>query len=298
VRPSVGRRSVPGRCDDVRTEGHRWPGTLVALVAHPDDVAPVWAEHAQGVTCADGCWFITQADRIWRFPVDLDLAHAGDAHPAVSSAGIPEPDIDHLGDCDVHHGALYVAMEGGPLARVGLFDLDLGFRGSAPLAAQGASCPWCALDPRTGLLYSSPFDTDHLSVYRVVRGGGSLGFRHVRDVPLLTDDGSSLTLERVQGGAFSRQGHLYLTSDRRDGGISGIDVDSGRRRLHVRIPFEPEWPDNEVIEGLALVDLDEAGPPWLRGTLHVLVLSISPEASDTIWLRHYDTADGSDGHQL
>jgi hypothetical protein len=72
----------------------------------------------------------------------------------------------------------------------------------------------------------------------------------------------------------------------------------GRRLLHVTIPFEPEWPDNEVIEGLTLVDLDEAGPPWLRGTLHVLVLSISPEASDTVWLRHYDTVDGSDGRAL
>jgi hypothetical protein len=271
---------------------------LVALATHPSDVAPAWAEHAQGVAYANGCWFITQADRIWRFPVDLDLAPAGQTHPAVSDTGIPEPDIDHLGDCDVHRGVLYVAMEGGPLARVGLFDLELSFQGSAPLAAQGASCPWCAVDPRTGLLYSSPFDTDHVSVYRVVSGGDHLGFQHVRDVPLLTEDGASLSLERVQGGAFSSQGHLYLTSDCRNGGISGVDIGTGRRRLHVTIPFEPEWPDNEVIEGLTVVDLDKAGAPWLRGKLHVLVLSIRPEAADTVWLRHYDAADGSDGHEL
>jgi hypothetical protein len=271
---------------------------LVALTSHPSDVAPAWAEHAQGVAYADGCWFITQADRMWRFPVDLDLAHASQTHPAVSGTGIPEPDIDHLGDCDVHRGVLYVAMEGGPLGRVGLFDLDLRFRGSAPLAAQGASCPWCAVDPRSGLLYSSPFDTDHLSVYRPVRGGDHVGFHHVRDVPLLAGEGACLSLERVQGGAFSSQGHLYLTSDCRNGGILGVDVGTGRRLLQVTIPFEPEWPDNEVIEGLTLADLHKASPPWLSGTLHVLVLSIRPQASDTIWLRHYDAADGSAGQEL
>jgi hypothetical protein len=90
----------------------------------------------------------------------------------------------------------------------------------------------------------------------------------------------------------------YLTSDCRNGGISGIDIDSGRRRLHVTIPFEPDWPDNEVIEGLTLVDLDRAGVPWLQGRLHALVLSIRPQASDRIWLRHYDLAGESDGHEL
>jgi hypothetical protein len=268
------------------------------LPSHPSDVAPSWAEHIQGVAYARGCWFITQADRMWRFPVDLDLSGTRETHANVSGTGIPEPDIDHLGDCDVHRDVLYVAMEGGPLARVGLFDLDLGFQGSAPLAAQGRSCPWCAVDPRTGLLYSSPFDADHLNVYQEVRGEERFGFQHLRDVPLLTEDGASLTLERVQGGAFSAQGHLYLTSDCRNGGICGVDVTTGRRRLHVTIPFEPGWPDNEVIEGLTLIDLDRAGPPRLSGMVHVLVLSIRPGESDRIWLRHYGVADESDGHEL
>jgi hypothetical protein len=285
-----------GTCDGVVIEVPSWPRTLVALEPHPSDVAPSWAEHIQGVAHARGCWFITQDDRMWRFPVDLDRAHAHETHPAVSGVGIPEPDIDHLGDCAVHRGVLYVAMEGGPVARVGRFDLDLEFQWSAPLPAQGSSCPWCAIDPRTGLLYSSTFDPDHLSVYQEVTGEDRFAFQHLRDVPLLTDDGEPLTLERVQGGAFSSQGHLYLTSDCRNGGISGVDVATGRRRLHVPIPFEPGWPDNEVIEGLTLVDLDGADAAWLRGMLHVLVLSIRPQESDRIWLRHYDTPDDSDSH--
>jgi hypothetical protein len=183
------------------------------------------------------------------------------------------------------------------VARVGRFDLDLRFQGSAPLPAQGPSCPWCAIDPRSGLLYLSPFDSDHLSVYQEARGEDRHGFQHLRDVPLLTEDGASLTLKRVQGGAFSSQGHLYLTSDCRNGGISGFDVATGRRRLHVPIPFEPGWPDNEVIEGLAFADLDTADVPWLAGVLHVLVLSIRPGGTDRVWLRHYDV-DDRDGHKL
>lgn len=284
--------------DGVVVEGCSWPRTLVALASHPNDVAPAWAEHIQGVAHGRGCWFITQVDRMWRIPVDLDLSHACETHAGVLGVDIPEPEIDHLGDCDVHSGVLYVAMEGSASARVGVFDLDLGFQGSAPLAAQGRSCPWCAVDRRTGLLYSSPFDTDHLSVYQGVRDGERFRFEHLRDVPLLTEDGSPLTLERVQGGAFSGRGHLYLTSDCRNGGLVGVDVDTGRRGLHVTIPFEPEWPDNEVIEGLTLVDLEGAGVPWLAGILHVLVLSIRPARSDRVWLRHYDVADKRDRHQL
>jgi hypothetical protein len=47
-----------------------WPGafltTVVPLASHPSDVAPSWAKHIQGVAYAHGCWFITQADRMWR----------------------------------------------------------------------------------------------------------------------------------------------------------------------------------------------------------------------------------------
>lgn len=133
---AVASRSLPGKRHGVAVRKRTWPTSLAALRSHPGDVAPPWAEHAQGVAHARGCWFITQVDRMWRFPMDLDLTHADPTHPAVSSVGIPEPDIDHLGDCDVHRGGLYVAMEGGPLARVGLFDPDLRFQSSAPLLAQ------------------------------------------------------------------------------------------------------------------------------------------------------------------
>ena len=255
-------------------------------------MAPPWAEHVQGAAVADGCWYVTQVDRIWRFPLDLDLSGADPDNPQVTNVGLPEPGIDHLGDGDIHDGRLYVAMEGTVPARIGALDLDLRYLGSADVAAQAGSCPWCAIDPGDGLLYSSPFDTDRLCAYRpnwTEAGGFSL--RHVRDVELRTEDGTPLRLERVQGGSFAEAGCLCLTSDSRDGGIHGIDVRTGRRMLHHRIPFEPDGPQNEVIEGIVATDLGAPALPWLKGILHVLVLARRQDESDRVWFQHYDTRD-------
>jgi hypothetical protein len=267
-----------------------WPGELVALETDPDAAAPSWAEHIQGVSFAPGCWFVSQPDTLWRFALDADGTDGTDA-PDVTT-GIPEPGIDHLGDCDVHEGLLHVAMEGTTPARIGVFDLDLRYRSSAAVPPQGASCPWCAVNPQDGLLYSSPFDTDHLCAYALDHATDGFELRHVRDVPLLTDDGRPLMLERVQGGAFTRSGQLYLASDRTTGGIHGIDVPTGRRMVHQPIPFDPDGPDNEVIEGLAVTDQLTTVVPWLPGLLHVLVLAIADDGPDRIWLRHYGPTPG------
>lgn len=265
-----------------------WPCELVDVATHPDDAAPRWAQHIQGAAVGRGCWFITQSDRIWRFPLDLDLTRAAADDPQVTNAGIPEQGIDHLGDCDVHQDRLYVAMEGTAPARIGVFDLDLEFLGSAAVTAQGGSCPWCAINPCDGLLYSSSFDADHLCVYEPIHAAGSFWYRHVHDVALWSEHGTRLRLERVQGGAFSSDGHLYLSSDRRTGGIHGIDVRTGQRTLHHRIPFEPDAPDNDVIEGLVVADLRNSQVPWLTGTLHALVLQLPAGEPDRVWFRHYD----------
>jgi hypothetical protein len=54
------------------------------------------------------------------------------------------------------------------------------------------------------------------------------------------------------------------------------------------VPYEPEAPDDEVVEGLAFCDLRHRPEPWLRGTLHVLVLGRHEDHADRVWFRHYD----------
>jgi hypothetical protein len=281
-----------------------WPAPLAENPSHPRDIAPPWSEHVQGVTNARGQWFISQTDRLWRFPLDLDLAEAGVDAPGVRSGGIPEAGIEHFGDCDYHDGLLYVAMEGTDPARTGTFDRDLGFVASAPVDHQGTSHPWCAVSPADGLLYSSTFDTDRLCVYRrsldVDESGRVTGLEleHVRDVPLRGEGGEPLSLQRVQGGAFSPRNHLYLACDTRNGGLRGFDVTTGRCQMHVEIRFESGWPEQEVIEGLTVLDLDDGRVPRMSGQVHVLVFDAEHQRDDYVWLRHFAARTATDRYRV
>ena len=271
-----------------------WPALLAETHAHPGDVAPPWSEHVQGIAHGSGYWFVTQADQVWRIPMTRELGAVGEHDRDVVRAGIPEPGVDHLGDCDVDGGVLYVAMEGTDPARIGAFDLDLRFRGSAPVAPQGTKCSWCAVNPVDGLLYSSDFHADRLHTYRPSRSGGAVGLEHTGEVRLRSDDGSPLRLRRMQGGAFSPHGHLYLTSDIRGGGLYGVEVRAGRCRMHVTIRHEPDWPEKDVIEGMTVVDLSDGVAPHMSGVVHVLVFDGHGPRPDYVWLRHFDVADESD----
>ena len=262
-----------------------WPRSLEEESTHPRDVAPDWAQHMQGVTLAEDWWFITQEDRLWRLPVDGDLADAGGE--SVRQVGIPDAAIEHLGDCDYRDGHVFVAMEGTSPARMGVFDTDLEFVGSAAADDQGSSNPWCAVDPLTGLLYSSPFDTDHLVAYELSVAGGGVDLRSSHTVPLRAADGAALELERVQGGAFTPAGRLYLTVDSRESAVIGVDVDTGRKMLHHRIERKPGWPDHHVVEGLAYGSLDGRSAVEMGGQLHVIALTGGRGRSDSLWFRHY-----------
>ena len=239
----------------------------------------------QGVALTDDWWFITQVDRLWRFPLRADLTDPGAPHSA-RSAGIPLEGIDHFGDCDYWEGHLYVAMEGTNPARIGVFDANLDFVGSAPLDHE-ASNPWCAVDPLTGRLYTSPFDTDHLVAYELCIDGDGINLRSPRRTQLRDRDGVRLELGRIQGGAFTPSGCLYLTSDTTDGGIIGVDVDTGRQMLRHHVDRERGWPDFHIVEGLAYAAVDGCTNIPVGTRLHVLVFTGAWEKPDYLWFRHY-----------
>ncbi len=265
----------------------RWPRFLDEQKARPKDVAPEWAEHVQGVALGDDWWFITQERRLWRFPTDVDLADADPAGESVRSVGIPCPGIDHLGDCDYWDGRLYVAMEGSKPARIGVFDANLEFIGSSAVGEQGSSNPWCAVDPLTGRLYSSPFDTDRLVAYDLSVEGVGVRLTPSHTVSLHDADDTPVALERVQGGSFTPSGRLYLTVDSRDSGIVGVDVDSGRRVLHHRVERQRGWPDFHIVEGLTYGAVGGHSDVRTPGQLHVLVFTGAWEKPDYLWFRHY-----------
>jgi hypothetical protein len=143
------------------------------------------------------------------------------------------------------------------------------------------------VDPSTGQLYSSPFDTDHLVAYDLCTDGDGIEVRSPRRIQLRDAHGAPLRLERVQGGAFTPSGRLYLTSDTMDGGIVGVDVDTGRRMLHHHVDRQPKWPDYHILEGIAYATLDDGADVPIDTQVHVLVFTGAWEQPDYLWFRHY-----------
>jgi hypothetical protein len=270
----------------------------------PDGMVARWNFKLQGVTHDDDCWyFSTEDDRstvldlgedgaLFKIPKSLDLAHIN--RDDVYHVGYPPELLDagyhHIGDMDYFRpwDIIVAAVEAGsgsapPL--VALFDRDLRFRGKAQLSHQ-IEAPWCAIEPRTGLLVSSECNFTRtapirLQFHRLDRpDSASVTVEWVGEMELFDADGATMPVQGVQGGAFSKNGHLYLaveqSFDRRDGtvraaGIRAFDLLTGRLGLWHNIDFKPKkdtFGGREELEGLTLWDLDGQAP-GISGQVHV-----------------------------
>jgi hypothetical protein len=263
---------------------------------HPRNATPGWGELVQGVTHDDAYWYITQERALWRIPRERDLATGVSAE--LVRAGIPKEIDDqggnHFGDLDCYDGMLYVPLEGAANAQLVVFDApSLAYR---PLfstsLAQGNSAPWCAIDPRSGLLFSSKFDLDDngLFVYSVdADPDNGVDATFVGRFPLFDEHGAPMEIRRVQGGVFSEQGHLYLVSDTGTG-VLGFDMHTGRVACRIPVAYEPERRVGftyQELEGITLWDLDDGSAPGVQGQLHVLMLENAPVGEDRIFFKHY-----------
>ena len=264
---------------------------------YPRDRESGWSHHLNGVTHDEKSWYITQQHRLWKFPVEWDLNNSisGTAFP---STGIPTGH-DHFGDLDFYEGHLYVAMEkseGAPLPPgVAVFDTNLVFIGWAPLQYQ-AEASWCAINPLTGLLYSSNFYLDKpihcaLHVHRPIITETEFKLEFVDVFPLFEVAGGPRLMARVQGGAFSERGHLYLVVD--DGtGIVGFDMLRGRQSAYIYVDYKPS--KKEELEGITIWDLDNGVAPNIIGQIHLLMIDTftAPFGLDVddLYFKHYQVA--------
>jgi hypothetical protein len=276
----------------------QWPTAFTFVNDYPAEASPGWTNNIQGVAHDHDHWYFAQADeQIWRIPVGRNLA-ATVADGELAGAPIPSSlrflGYDHFGDLDCFDGHLYVALEANDSdvpqpPRVCAFDArTLEFVGSAVLAGQG-NAPWCAVHPTTGDLYSSTFDTSTLQVYRRGLLGTSQGavtgleLTHVGEFALFRPNGSPMHLARVQGGAFSRAGHLYLTSDVDGLGVVGIDMVCGRTAFTYP---KSDLPAGAEMEGVTVWDLDDNRAPSISGQVHVVWLDDDVSADD-LYLSHF-----------
>lgn len=197
----------------------------------------------------------------------------------------------HLGDCDVWNNSVWVAMEynlancvGSAQAHaIGRFNTTtLNFQEAFTLPAnspqRNGSFPWVARSPIDGLWYSSQFSADILYAYEIVQGAVSL--HHTVGLPV--------ALSRVQGGAFSESGRLYLSSDAKNGGSHGVwifevgpmqAVFLGRGTITRTGSFEE-------IQGLTVWDLDNGQAPNIEGQVHTLMANLDYFGDDDLYFKH------------
>jgi hypothetical protein len=264
---------------------------------YPEDSAPGWTNNVQGVATSGTHWFFSaESEGLWKISLTHDLDKDVD-DGQLPHAAVPSPfsDVDrpHMGDLDHFEGLLFVPFEGTDPKRIMLFRAsDLAFLGTGNVAEQ-SDCPWCAVNPRNRLLYSSHFNTDHLNVYRMSlktnSAGGVVGLelKFLYNFELCNSQGARLQVSRVQGGAFSSSGHLYLVSDVDSGGLMGFDMTTGRRmfqRTKASLPTDVE------MEGITIFDADAVSTPHIGGQIHIVWLQDEAVVDDDIYFSHFRIA--------
>jgi hypothetical protein len=254
-----------------------------------------WTQNCQGVAVGGGFWFMP-SNGSWFGVGDVTPRAIFKFHGSelVGTFEVPDSDASHLGDLEYVDGELFAALEGSPHSPHGpavlMVDESFTFSQIQPLLGESGGVPphtdmpWCAIHPWNGLLYSSSFD--NVTTVRAYEPADD-GFRHVpsRDIPL------SKALERVQGGAFSPRGHLYLSSDTYvSGKYKGVHVFSilnGAYRGWIRVLADE---DTQELEGLCFSPMSISGH---HVDLHVVLLDTIDLEKDDIFFKHYAAPDPS-----
>jgi hypothetical protein len=287
---------------------------------------PGWHEESQGITHDDNNWFITQKWALWKIAVNLDLAGPGSPNVTPGLYRIYLGDVselssqgyDHFGDLSyyehVGQGFLLIALEvltdkPNQKPAIAIFKAEtLDFLDYERLWKQdNDNGPWVAVDPQTGLVYTSKGDNAS-SINRWSVDWGKLKITGTLDplqeltpLQMYNEQGQVLTLDSVQGGVISPNGELlYLVgNDQNDSNAHGIQVlelSTGRRVMHstngdghFNYHFDPGgWPDDmEEPEGITIWDLDNAGAPGISGQLHVIMLDNDWPSDDEVTIEHY-----------
>lgn len=266
-------------------------------------------EEIQGVATTSTHWFFAHNKDYWNDPNIPDMIRIPITAPLEQRSTwdaalvVPMPQAllslgyDHFGDPDEHNGRIYVPVEQkedyGIPGAIAEFDTNLNYLGYAILARDNA--PWVAVDPTTGLMYTSNgrAGVQSVDVYSMSFTNGHLsGLLKTDDRRLWERNGQLVQpFYRIQGGAFSARGNLYLSVDGRvesataPVGVFGFEAGSFRREVWFDVPYDTS--NDEELEGLEVRDLTGVGAPGITGQLHVVMLDNDDTTNDDLYFKHY-----------
>jgi hypothetical protein len=282
----------------------------------------VWTEECQGLISDGNYWYgVSNNEQDPNINYDefgepkevLNYAHKGiykftlDFQPL---GFLQYPKTNHVGAPCYQQGKIYVPVEEGSAAKVWVLDTNLETKdirllgGSNPnsLRPQGGSMSWCAINPWDGYLYSSTSD----NVNQVFTYDPNNDFEFMNDEnnefmkpPLQLGGG---TINKVQGGCISENGHLYLTSEWPgdlqfdpfdpttwlSGEIRAYSLLNGTFLGSHRVRYDTGVFVAEEMEGIAIAHI--VRPGGISTYLHVIILDndLSP---DDVSIRHYIVPD-------
>lgn len=273
-----------------------------------------FAREANGVAHDElGFWYFSNTPNdenwIWKYPVTSLIAGQQETRAKRVFAS-----YDHVGDIDYFGGYLYVPLENEnrPGRAIGLLDRELNEVALVPMGE--GTLPWVAVDPRTGRLYTSGFNASDLQVFQIVDPGPNVQLVPLPSIALRLPPRSfsepiAIDVQRIQGGAFSPSGTLYLVSDiypypenialgpPHTGGIQAIVAETGVARFSLPIQYDQSL--GGELEGIDFGDLENSRPPGtpngLRGQIHAVYLGndLLSDSDDQVALRHFLLMSGS-----
>lgn len=239
-----------------------------------------WTEECQGVTNDGQFWYFSSNNtnlifedkqRIYKFPENMDAG-------IEDTFSVGKYGCDHLGGIDCYNGRIYAAMEGP--SKVVIINSNFQSASEAKLNGstnnssppQGTSFPWCAVNPWNGYLYSSRFN----NVTEVYGYDPQDNFKWVTTLQL------AIPTNRVQGGCFSKNGHLLLTSDETHD-IRCFSVLNGAYLGSAAIQVDAST--GEEVEGITIWDVQGFG--GVPSQVHVILLDNQVTENDDVFFKHY-----------
>jgi hypothetical protein len=221
------------------------------LGEHPRNKVHIWTDNLQGVTHDDNYWYFTQTGRLWKVPVERDLASdeiGTTSQVLLTDLALPAG-CNHFGDpCAMRdkigrNTLLFIPVEGCAcpmlIAMVSDPERDDPPRLQAISELDQMHAAWCAIDS-TGRLFSSNRQITHdlpLNTYSIDSDRLHAGVPYLvreADQHLVTSrEGQPVCIDTPQGADFDDRGRLFIVSGyccgraAADGGIRVFERKTG-----------------------------------------------------------------------
>lgn len=261
-----------------------------------DNVRANWSVDLQGMCHDEEYYYITQTEAIWKIPRSRKIESVNSVYTenAVAKYSIPtdlaKQGSNHMGDCDVHNGIIYIPLEGTKPQKLLLLKTGtLEFISAPKLSIKQTHAPWVTVDARSGHIYSGNFDIpgrQGIIQYKLSKNKQKL--IPIRRMHFRDGKGRLMSLKRVQGAEIVRSRNVFwFVSDLEEGGLYGFSLKSGRLIYYKRIRYSRNFPKYEELEGIDALERGEMDFPNYAGNLFVCMLD-NNLFHDYAFLKHFE----------